>query len=185
MAISRTILKVLGLATEKMADPNLFTLIDLLLTLGVILLVKKLTAGVLQGTEFTESMQVEWLGEQFEIEIRPLNNTEAGEVQALMQEGITVKGKPGRNGKMERQMDFDTKANLLGRNKSDVKAVALGTTDKSLTEKVIENEFPPKLVKEIGQRIKEITGIEIEKQGESLEAFNEGKENPSNENGEQ
>src|SRR5699024_478065 len=127
-------------------------------------------AGVLQGVSYTETMQVEWQGEQFEIEIRPLNNKEASKVEALMQEGVSVKGKPGMKGKMERVMDFDTKANLMGRNESDIEAVALGTTDKSITKKVVENEFPPKLVKEIATQIKNITGINI---GKEIEEFNE------------
>lgn len=143
---------------------------------------KKLTAGVLQGASYTETMKVTWGEDTFEVEIRALNNNEASEIQSLMQEGVNIKGKPGKGGKMERSMDIDMKAVLKGKNHSDIKAVALGTTDKSLTEKVVTNEFPPKLVKEIGNRIKEITGI---KEDKDIEEFNEGEENPSNQGGKQ
>lgn len=168
-----SILKLLGLMVEKTVNLNF---VQILIILGVIFLVKKLTAGVLQGASYTENMKVEWQGEQFEIEIKALSNKEASEVEALMQKGVKVQGKPGIGGKMQRVMDFDTTENTYGRYASDVKAVALGTTDKSLTEKVVENEFPPKLVKEIASRVKQITGIGNE---EDVDEFNEGKENPS------
>lgn len=144
-------------------------------------MVKKLTAGVLQGAEYTETIQVKWLEDTFEVEIKSLTNTQASEVQALTQEGVNIKGKAGRGGKMERVMNFDTTKSVLGRNKANIKAVAMGTTDKSITEKVVENEFPPKIVQEIAERVKEITGIKDEDEDENQVAeFNEGKENPSN-----
>jgi hypothetical protein len=37
--------------------------------------------------------------------------------------------------------------------------VAYGTVDPMITEQVVENEFPPKLVEEIAERIYAITGI--------------------------
>ena len=144
--------------------------------LGVIILAKKLTAGVLQGASYTETMQVEWQGETFEIEIKALTNKQAAEVEALMQEGVIIKGKPGIKGRIERIMDFDTRKNAFGRYESDVKAVEYGTTDPSITREVIENEFPPKLVKEIANRIKQITGIGNQ---DEIKGFNEGEDNPS------
>jgi hypothetical protein len=143
---------------------------------------KKLTAGVLQGAQYREKMNVEWLGEIYEIEIRPLMNNEASEIEALLQEGVSVKGKPGIKGRMERVVDFDTKKNTYGRYKADIKAVAYGTTDESLTEEVIEREFPRKLVKEIAERIKKISGIGND---EEVEEFNEGVDNPYDKSGEQ
>lgn len=167
------ILKLMGLMADKALNPSF---VDLLIILGVIILVKKLTAGVLQGASYTETMQVEWQGEKFEVEIKALTNKEASEVEALMQKGVRVQGKPGIGGKMQRVMDFDTTENTYGRYASDVKAVALGTTDESITEKVVENEFPPKLVKEIASQVKRITGIGNQ---DEIDEFNEGKENPS------
>lgn len=144
--------------------------------LGVIFLVKKLTAGVLQGTSYRENMKVEWNGETYEIEIRALNNSEASQIEVLMQEGVTMKGRSGRGGQLEQTMDFDTAKNLLGRKKADVKAVVLGTTDEAITEKVVQNEFPPVLVEQIANRIREISGIAID----DVRQFNEGITNPSN-----
>jgi len=143
---------------------------------------KKLTAGVLQGNQYTEVMEVVWQGESFEIEIKPLNNKQASEIEALMQEGVTVKGKPGMKGKMERVMDFDTRKNTFGRYQADMKAVCLGTTDESITEEVVENQFPPKLVKEISAQVKKITGIGNQ---EDTDEFNEGEDTPSDGNREQ
>lgn len=120
---------------------------------------KKLTAGVLQGKQYTETIEVELGQETYELEITPLNNKEATEIEVLSQEGVSVKGKPGRGGKMERIMDFDTKKNAYGRNAGNIKAIAYGTVDESLTEEVIAEQFPHKLVKEISERIKEISGI--------------------------
>lgn len=137
---------------------------------------KKLTAGVLQGKQYTETIEVELGQETFEVEITPLNNKEATEIEALSQEGVSVKGKPGRGGKMERVMDFDTRKNTFGRNQADVKAVALGTVDESITEEVVENEFPHKLVKEIAMHVKRISGIGNQ---EEVEDFNDGEDNPS------
>lgn len=172
------IFKEIGLIGDDTVNP---VFVRKIIILGVVFLVKKLTAGVLQGASYTENMSVEWQGDQFEIEIKALSNKEASEVEALMQKGVKVQGKTGIGGKMQRVMDFDTTENTYGRYASDVKAVALGTTDKTLTEKVVENEFPPKLVKEIASRVKQITGIGNE--GE-IEEFNEGKENPSDSDGE-
>lgn len=139
-------------------------------------MVKKLTAGVLQGTSYRENMKVEWNGETYEIEIRALNNSEASQIEVLMQEGVTMKGRSGRGGQLEQTMDFDTAKNLLGRKKADVKAVVLGTTDEAITEKVVQNEFPPVLVEQIANRIREISGIAID----DVRQFNEGITNPSN-----
>jgi len=143
---------------------------------------KKLTAGVLQGAQYTELMELVWQGEAFEVEIKPLTNKQASEVEALMQEGVTVKGKPGIKGKMERVMDFDTRKNTFGRNESDVKAVSLGTSDESITEDVVNDQFPHKLVKEIAAQVKKITGIGNQ---EDTDKFNEGEDTPSDGNGEQ
>lgn len=139
---------------------------------------KKLTAGVLKGTAYRENFKVEWQGEEYEVEIRPLNNQESLQVQELLQEGITIKAKPSINGQLARMMDFDTKANLRGRAKADVKTVELGTIDETITQDVVEKEFPPKLVSEIANRIRQISGIGNQQE---VEEFNEGKENPSNE----
>ncbi|OPX00650.1 hypothetical protein [Geobacillus sp. LEMMY01] len=120
---------------------------------------KKLTAGVLNGTAHQETMTVTWNGEEFEVDIRPLNNKEALEIEELMQEGVSVKGTPTLKGKMTQTLQFDTKANLRGRKRAAIKAVAYGTVDPMITEQVVENEFPPKLVDEIAARIYELTGI--------------------------
>ncbi|REJ18645.1 MAG: hypothetical protein C6W57_03275 [Caldibacillus debilis] len=134
---------------------------------------KRLTAGVLNGTAYREIMQVEWAGEEFEVEIRPLNNAEATRVEELMQEGITINAREGLKGKMVRQMAFDYKANYRGRKKADILTVALGTVDDSITEEVVEKEFPPKLVREIAQRIQKISGIGND---EEIEQLTEGGE---------
>lgn len=136
---------------------------------------KKLTAGVLQGTAYRETITVEWMGEQYEVDIRPLNNKEATEVEALMQEGINIKATQGAGGNIRRNMrfEFDSKANLKGRRKADVLAVAYGTVDESITIDVVENEFPPKLISEIADRIKEISGIEEPDLAEEGETFPE------------
>lgn len=139
---------------------------------------KKLTAGVLQGTSYTKSITVEWMGEEYEVDIKPLSNKQASIIEALMQKGVIVKGKPGIKGRMERVIDFDTTENTKGRYEADVKTVALGTVDESITEEVVENQFPPKIVKEIAKEIRKITGIGEQ---EEIEVFNEGEENPSDE----
>ncbi|KQB92103.1 hypothetical protein AB4J90_11900 [Geobacillus thermodenitrificans] len=120
---------------------------------------RKLTAGVLNGTAYQETMIVTWNGEEFEVDIRPLNNKEATEIEELLQEGVTVKGTPTLKGKMAQTLHFDSKANLRGRKRAAIKAVAYGTVDPMITEQVVENEFPPKLVDEIAERIYAITGI--------------------------
>ncbi|MGG4405804.1 hypothetical protein ABEP13_08065 [Geobacillus stearothermophilus] len=120
---------------------------------------KKLTAGVLNGTAYQETLTVTWNGEEFEVDIRPLNNKEAMEIEELLQEGVAVKGTPTLKGKMTQTIQFDTKANLRGRKRAAIKAVAYGTVDPMITEQVVENEFPPKLVEDIAARIYELTGI--------------------------
>ncbi|WP_373896384.1 hypothetical protein [Virgibacillus sp. CBA3643] len=145
---------------------------------------KKLTAGVLNGTAYKENFVVEMNGEEFEVEIKALGNSDATAVEELTQEGITMKGKPGLKGKMTRQMDFDTKSNLRGRNQSDVKAVALGTTDETITEEVVENEFPRKITKDIAGRVKQISGIGNQKEVEEFTEDNEEGTTPSDSNGE-
>lgn len=120
---------------------------------------KKLTAGVLNGTAYQETLTVTWNGEEFEVDIRPLNNKEALEIEELLQEGVVVKGTPTLKGKMTQTLQFDTKANLRGRKRAAIKAVAYGTIDPMITEQVVENEFPPKLVEDIAARIYELTGI--------------------------
>ncbi|MGP4041895.1 hypothetical protein ACTWP4_18635 [Gracilibacillus sp. D59] len=137
---------------------------------------KKLTAGVLQGTAYREDLPVEWDGQEYEIEIRALSNKECTQVEELLQEGVYIKGHTGLKGKMRRSMDLDMKKNLQGRKDSDVKAVALGTTDEAITEKVVNDEFPQVLIKVIADRIKKISGIANEKDAEE---FTEDEETPS------
>ena len=137
---------------------------------------KKLTAGVLNGSQYTETMQLEWNGEKYELEIKPLTNKQASEIEVLLQEGISIKGKPSINGRIERLMDFDMRKNTYGRYKANVLTVVYGTVDEAITEKVVENEFPPKLIRHIAERIRVSTGIG---QDEDIENFNEGLENPS------
>ncbi|MED3647772.1 hypothetical protein P4475_13365 [Halalkalibacterium halodurans] len=137
---------------------------------------KKLTAGVLQGAKYTETMSIEWQGEVYDVEIRALTNAEATQVEELQQEGVIVKTSPGIKGKMNRTINVDPKANFRGRKQADLKAVALGTVDSSLTEEVIEKEFPPKFVNEIAERIRKISGIGNQNE---IEEFNQGEESPS------
>lgn len=144
---------------------------------------KKLTAGVLQGTAYRETMRIEWQGEEFEVDIRPLSNKETSEIEALMKEGVIVRAKPGIKGRMERVIDFNSVANTKARYDADIKTVAFGTVDEAITEEVVEKEFPPKLVKEIAKRIRQITGIDDEI--DEVEDFNEGVGEPSNANSEQ
>jgi hypothetical protein len=118
---------------------------------------KTLTAGALNGTAYKEKMTVEWQGEQYEVEIRPLNNKEATEVEAAMQEGLEIKGEPGRA--KQTTMTFDAKAAFIGKKKSDILAVAFGTTDASITAEVAEKEFPPQIIEAIATRVKELSGI--------------------------
>lgn len=143
---------------------------------------KKLTAGVLQGTAYRETMTVEWQGEEYEIDIRPLSNKEASEIEALFQKGVKLRGKPGIKGRIERVMDFDFEQNTYGRYEADIKTVAFGTVDTSITVEVVEKEFPPKLVKEIAQRIRQISGIGNQ---DEIDEFNEGVDDPSEQNSEQ
>lgn len=173
---------IVFLAINLVLFPELIFIVSLILMIGVFSMGKRLTAGVLQGASYTEVMRdLEFNGEYYDVEIRALTNSEATEVEELTQEGIFVKASNGINGRMNRSMNFDTKANFRGRKKADIKAVALGTLDPSITEEVVEKEFPPKFVKEIANRIKQISGIGNQ---EEVEEFSEGEETPSDGNGE-
>ncbi|UOQ43351.1 hypothetical protein MUN89_15680 [Halobacillus salinarum] len=140
---------------------------------------KKLTAGVLQGKSYTETMKdLEFNGEMFELEIRALDNEEATKVQTPSNEGVYVKMKPGLKGKMTRNVDLNMKENFRGQQESNYLAVAYGTTDESITYEVVKSEFPRKLVKEIAERVKQISGIS---NPEEVKGFSEGEDTPSDE----
>lgn len=132
---------------------------------------KRLTAGVLNGTAYRELFNFEWQGEEYEVEIRPLNNEEALKVEECMQEGVTVDVKEGPQKKLLKRVHFDSKENFRGRRKADILAVALGTVDPSITVDVVDREIPPKVVREIAQRILQISGIGND---EEIQDFAEG-----------
>lgn len=132
---------------------------------------KRLTAGVLNGTAHRELVKLEWLGEEYEVEIRPLNNKEATMIEELLQDGMNIDIREAPNGKMMKRVNFDNKANFKSRKKADILTVAMGTVDDSITEEVVENEFPPKFVTEIAEAVRKISGIGNE---DEIEEFNEG-----------
>ena len=143
---------------------------------------KKLTADLLQGTSFKTTVKVDFLGETYEVDIQPLNNEQAGEVERLMQDGVDVKMKPGMKGKMQQHMDIDTKKQLTGKQNADVKAVAFGTVDKGINEEFVSKQFPAKLIRDIAKEVRLISGIGNKKE---IEEFVEGEENPSHKDGKQ
>lgn len=143
----------------------------------------RLTAGVLQGTKHEEQFAFDWGGEEYTVEVHPLSNKQAADVEALSQQGMGVKANAMGNGKMHRSMSVDMNKMVHGRSQSDVLAVALGTSDESLTEEVVGSEFPPGVVRQIADRVRTITGMDnpddeersaIEEASEQDEEFPEG-----------
>lgn len=119
----------------------------------------RLTAGALNGVNHTEVFEFDYAGERLEVEIRPLSNKESGDIEGLLQQGITMRGRPGGGGKVQQSMDFDMQRSAQGRAQGNLKACALGTVDPSLTEQVIEQEWPAAVVRQVGNRVRILSGL--------------------------
>lgn len=133
---------------------------------------EKLTKELLQGKKFTKTINVEVFGEPFELDIKPLNGPEAQDVEADMQAGVDMKGRPGKNGKMEQSMAIEMKKNNKGQKDSSLKACAYGTVDENFTLDVIKSTWPNVLIEQVAKQVKELSGIGNQ---EEVERFrNEG-----------
>lgn len=117
----------------------------------------KLKPGMLKGKAYTEDFIVEFLGEEFEVEIRPLKHSEAAEVQNILMKSFNIKGTPkqGQTPDFELNNEEYTKAQFS----AVLKAAAYGTVDADWTEDLINEEWPSEIINVVGQRVLTITGI--------------------------
>ncbi|MDZ5782110.1 hypothetical protein [Marinococcus luteus] len=119
----------------------------------------KLTKDLLMGDAYTTTVKAVVSGQEVDVEIKPLNGPDSSRVEEWLQEGNTMKGRPGRNGKMQQEMSMDLKKNAKGQKESDILACAYGTVDSDFNEKFIREHWPNHLIKTVASEVKDLSGI--------------------------
>jgi len=145
---------------------------------------KKLTPDLLNGVKHKEIVEIEHNGETYEIEIRPLKNSEAAQVRAEQWRGLKInadlfdkagsaKTKSAKakllEEKLGEKMTFSPGDIIAGKYSAWLKAAALGTVDPAWTEEKIDELWPSEWVEKVGERVMEISGIKAV--DEEIESF--------------
>lgn len=140
---------------------------------------EKLTPDLLDGIKHKETVELEHRGKVYEVEIRPLKNSEASQVRAEQWRGLKInaglfdKTKAARakhlEEKLGEKMTFSPGDILEGKYSAWLKASALGTTDPAWTEEKIDELWPAEWVEKVGERVMEISGIKAV--DEEIESF--------------
>ena len=118
----------------------------------------KLTAALLQGKQYRETVKVEHDGQEYEIEIRPLTHTEKAEINAIELKGVNLDAQDIRRGTQAVKID----ASELSKNraKADLKMIELATVDDEWTAEKIDQVWKPEWIEKVSNRIAEISGLE-------------------------
>lgn len=147
---------------------------------------EKLTPDLLDGIKHTETVELEHNGKTYEVEIRPLKNSEAAKVRAEQWKALKINADLFGTGdsktkkearanllakKLEREMSFSPGDILEGKYAAWLKAAALGTVDPAWTEEKIDELWPAEWVEKVGSRVMEISGIKAA--DEEIESFRE------------
>jgi hypothetical protein len=117
----------------------------------------KLTAALLQGKQYRETVKVEHDGQEYEIEIRPLTHREKSVINAIELQGVNLDVNDLRRGTQAATID----ASQLSKNRAqaDLKMIELGTVDEDWTVETIDQTWEPEWIEKVAQRIAEISGI--------------------------
>ena len=118
----------------------------------------KLTAALLQGKQYRETVKVEHDGQEYEIEIRPLTHTEKAEINAIELKGVNLDAQDIRRGTQAVKID----ASELSKNraKADLKMIELATLDAEWTAETIDQTWKTEWIEKVSNRIAEISGLE-------------------------
>lgn len=122
----------------------------------------KLTAALLQGKQYRETVKVEHDGQEYEIEIRPLTHTEKAEINAIELKGVKLDAQDIRRGTQAVKID----ASELSKNraKADLKMIELATLDAEWTAETIDQNWKTEWIEKVSNRIAEISGLERDNQ---------------------
>ena len=118
----------------------------------------KLTAALLRGKQYRETVKVEHDGQEYEIEIRPLTHTEKAEINAIELKGVNLDAQDIRRGTQAVKID----ASELSKNraKADLKMIELATLDAEWTAETIDQNWKTEWIEKVSNRIAEISGLE-------------------------
>lgn len=118
----------------------------------------KLTAALLQGKQYRETVKVEHDGQEYEIEIRPLTHTEKAEINAIELKGVNLDAQDIRRGTQSVKID----ASELSKNraKADLKMIELATVDDEWTAETVDQTWKTEWIEKVSNRIAEISGLE-------------------------
>lgn len=135
------------------------------------MMAKKLKPALLDGIKHRETVELEYGGEKYEVEIRPLRHSEVAEVQGLITSGmkVDVNDMIGKKRAKGETYSFDLGGYMRGKRTALLKAAALGTTDPEWTEEKIDELWHPEWVQKVGERVMEISGFHVEE--DDLKSF--------------
>jgi hypothetical protein len=130
---------------------------------------EKLTKGVLEGIDNIETVEglKDRQGNEYEVDIRPLRYTQSMKIQAMVTADIDIGN--AANGKKEdilQNIKFDTSKVLKNNMQANLEAAAWGTVDEYWTQKTIDKEWPPEWIEKVGQRVMEISNIDVDENDE-------------------
>lgn len=131
----------------------------------------KLTAALLQGKQYRETVKVEHDGQEYEIEIRPLTHTEKAEINAIELKGVNLDAQDIRRG--TQAVKIDASELTKNRAKADLKMIELATLDAEWTAETIDQNWKTEWIEKVSNRIAEISGLE---RGNQQNTFRESSE---------
>jgi len=118
----------------------------------------KLTAALLRGKQYRETVKVEHDGQEYEIEIRPLTHTEKAEINAIELKGVNLDAQDIRRG--TQAVKIDASELSMNRAKADLKMIELATLDAEWTAETIDQNWKTEWIEKVSNRIAEISGLE-------------------------
>ena len=119
----------------------------------------KLKPGVLNGIKHVETVEVEYNGEKYEIDIRPLRHSEAAVIQGILSKGLKVKTSGKGKHVATESVDIDMEQMIKARYEAQLKASAMGTVDPAWTEQTIDEQWLPEWIVQVGDAVMRISGI--------------------------
>lgn len=135
----------------------------------------KLKPGVLDGIRHTETVELEWNGEVYEVDVRPLKHTECEEIQAILARPVQLKARGSdldkKGGMGKTPVNINSEVMAKSRYQAALRAAAMGTIDDAWTVQTINEEWPSEWVMKVGAHVQRISGIG---NPEEVRSFREG-----------
>lgn len=136
----------------------------------------KVTLDLLKGIKHTETVTIDYKGQQLEFEVQPLNHNIATKIQKLLVAHIENKVK-GQNVKsLATEVTVNSGKAIEGKYQAWLQATVHGLVDPVVTEEEATTLLLPQWIEKIGQHVMVISGIEDPDEEDEENAVNSFRE---------